>query len=60
MSSAIETTDVMNRHSGGVVVAILVAQFQQRSHRRADRDLEIAARLERIERSLEAWRDEGR
>ena len=42
-----------------IVVAILVSQLQQRSGRRAERDMDVAARLERLEQSLPPRPDEG-
>ena len=42
-----------------IVVAILVSQLKQRSGRRAERDLDVAARLERLEQSLPPRPDEG-
>ena len=35
-----------------IIVAILVAQLQQRAGRRAEHDVDVAARLERIEQRL--------
>jgi voltage-gated potassium channel Kch len=42
-----------------IVVAVLVAQLQRRSGRQAEHELEIAERLDRLERSFEARRDGG-
>lgn len=41
-----------------IVVAVLVAQIQRRTGRQAEHELEIAERLERLERRLEAREDE--
>jgi hypothetical protein len=41
-----------------IVVAVLVSQFERRSGRQAQHDLAVAERLDRLERSLEARRDE--
>jgi voltage-gated potassium channel Kch len=40
-----------------IVVAVLVAQIQRRSGRQAAHDMQLAERLERLERSHEARRD---
>ena len=42
-----------------IVVAILTTQLQRRSGRQAEHDVEVAARLDRLERSVEDRRDEG-
>jgi voltage-gated potassium channel len=42
-----------------IVVAVLVAQIQRRSGRQAEHDMQLAERLDRLERSHEARRDEG-
>jgi voltage-gated potassium channel len=42
-----------------IVVAVLVAQFQRRSGRQAEHEREVTERLDRLERSVEARRDEG-
>jgi voltage-gated potassium channel len=41
-----------------IVVAVLVTQFQRRSGRQAEQDTRLAELLDRLERSLEARRDE--
>ena len=43
-----------------IVVAVLVAQFQRRTGRQAEHELQIAERLERLERRIEGREDEGR
>ena len=42
-----------------IVVAVLVSQLQRRSGRRAERDLDVAERLERLEQRLRPREDEG-
>ena len=42
-----------------IVVAVLVAQLQRRSGRHTEQELELAQRLERLERRLEAREHQG-
>jgi voltage-gated potassium channel Kch len=41
-----------------IVVAVLVSQIQRRTGRQAEHDLQLVERLDRIEQSLEAQRDD--
>jgi voltage-gated potassium channel Kch len=41
-----------------IVIAVLVSQIQRRSGRQAEHDMQLAERLDRLERSLEARRDD--
>ena len=42
-----------------IVVAVLVSQVQRRTGLQTEKELELAERLERLERRLEAREDEG-
>jgi voltage-gated potassium channel len=41
-----------------IVVAVLVSQLERRSGRQAEHDMQLAERLDRLERSHEVRRDE--
>jgi voltage-gated potassium channel len=43
-----------------IVVAVLVAQVQRRTGPQTEKELQLAERLERLERRLQAREDEGR